>query len=229
MNHSFSIPRLPCPGQFQHWLACLIAATSLLAAASHASEPAPDKSTARYEIMFMEDMIPHHLSAAKMAALCQPRVTHPELLEMCKSIETTQKDEVQQMKSWLRDWYGEGHEPELFEQQEMDLEHMASLSGAAFEQAFLTMMIPHHMIAIQESAECQVQGFHGQLRHMCREIVKAQADEIHQMRDWLCQWHGTCDLELRRSAMTGKPGQMAHGTGAGAMQSLNQLRDHPGR
>jgi uncharacterized protein (DUF305 family) len=229
MNHYSSIRRLPCLRQFQRWLACLIAATGLLAAVSHATEPAPHKSTSRHEIMFMEDMIPHHLAAARMAALCQSRVTHPELLEMCKSIEKSQKEEVQQMKSWLRDWYGESHEPALHEHQEMDIEHMASLGGDAFEKAFMKMMIPHHMIAIQESAECQVRGFHDSLRHMCRNIVKAQADEIHQMRDWLCQWHGICELELRRSAMTEKPGEMTGGTGAGAMQTLNQLRDHIGR
>lgn len=229
MTHYFSIRRLPCLGQFQRWLACLIATAGLLAAVSHATEPAPNKSTARYEIMFMEDMIPHHLSAAKMASLCQGRIIHPELLAMCSSIEASQMGEVRQMQSWLRGWYGEERAPGLFEHQEMDIEHMASLTGESFEKAFMKMMIPHHMLAIEESAQCQVRGFHGELQQLCRDIVRGQADEIHQMRGWLCQWYGVCDLELRRSAMTEAPGKVNAGEGSGMQQRLDSLRERIGR
>lgn len=213
----------------RHWLACLLMATSLLTAgATLASEPAPHKSTARHEIMFMEDMIPHHLAAAKMASHCLERATHPELLEMCKSIAASQKKEAGQMQSWLKDWYNEGDTPELFEHTEMDLRHLASLSGEAFEKALMKMMIPHHMIAIQESAECQVRAVHAPLRHMCHDMVKAQAEEIHAMRDWLCKWYGICSLELRRDAMTEAHGQSA-AHGSGLVQRLHKLRERIGR
>lgn len=213
----------------RHWLACLLMATGVLTTeAALASEPAPHKSTARHEIMFMEGMIPHHLAAARMASQCLERATHSELLEICRTIASPQKKEAGQMQSWLKDWYNEGDTPELFEHTEIDIRHMASLSGEAFEKAFMKRMIPHHMIAIQEAAECQVRAFHVPLLNMCHDIVKAQADEIHAMRDWLCKWYGICGLELRRAAMTEEPGQSA-GHGTGFAQRLQQLREHMGR
>lgn len=229
MNYAHSPRWYHSLRRFRPWLFVWAAVIGLVPTSAHASEPAPHKSTARYEIMFMEDMIPHHLSAARMASLCQGRIIHPELLAMCASIEASQTEEVRQMQAWLRGWYGEERVPGLFEPQEMDIEHMASLTGEPFEKAFMKMMIPHHMLAIEESAQCQVRVFHGELQQMCRDIVRSQADEIHQMRGWLCQWYGVCDLELRRSAMTEVPGKVSAGDGSGVQRRLDPLRERIGR
>ena len=44
-----------------------------------ASEPAPDTSTARYEVRFMEGMIDHHMMAVMMAEMCVQYAIHEEL------------------------------------------------------------------------------------------------------------------------------------------------------
>lgn len=62
---------------------------------------------ADYEVAFLESMIRHHRSAIVEGAQCLDRAYHPELQMLCENIIATQSDEIQQMRSWLCEWYGE--------------------------------------------------------------------------------------------------------------------------
>lgn len=187
------------------WLALCFSLGLGAALSAFAAEPAPDGHTARFEINFMEDMIDHHTMAIKMSELCQTRAVHAELIEFCTNVVTSQQQERQQMQSWLSDWYDIRKEPQLTEQEQAELAHLAMLSGAEFEQAYLKRIIPHHFIAVMDSAECEVRVLHGELREMCRDAVVMQAQEIDTGRDWLCAWYDVCALDMRRSAVTDRP------------------------
>jgi uncharacterized protein (DUF305 family) len=63
-------------------------------------------SGAEFEIEFMEMMIKHHLKAIREASKCVERVYHEELREMCENIITSQAAEIEQMRTWLCQWYG---------------------------------------------------------------------------------------------------------------------------
>jgi uncharacterized protein (DUF305 family) len=63
-------------------------------------------SGAEFEIEFMQMMIKHHLAAIREASKCVERVYHEELRELCENIITTQAAEIEQMRSWLCQWYG---------------------------------------------------------------------------------------------------------------------------
>jgi uncharacterized protein (DUF305 family) len=63
-------------------------------------------SGAEFEIEFMEMMSKHHARAIKMATRCLDRADHEELLALCDNIVATQSAEIQQMSTWLCDWYG---------------------------------------------------------------------------------------------------------------------------
>lgn len=58
-------------------------------------------------------MIDHHVMAVRMASLCEGRAVHSELLPMCSQIVVTQRQEAAAMQSWLQDWYGVTHQPEM--------------------------------------------------------------------------------------------------------------------
>jgi uncharacterized protein (DUF305 family) len=64
-------------------------------------------SGAEFEIEFMEMMIKHHTKAIREASTCIDRVFHEELYELCENIIVTQAAEIQQMRTWLCEWYGE--------------------------------------------------------------------------------------------------------------------------
>lgn len=56
---------------------------------------------------FIEQMIPHHEDAVAMAQLALVRAQHPELRYLAQNVITTQTAEIEQMRAWYRQWYGE--------------------------------------------------------------------------------------------------------------------------
>ncbi|HEU5103254.1 MAG TPA: DUF305 domain-containing protein [Roseiflexaceae bacterium] len=165
---------------------------ALAAPPAVASAPAPDKSTANFEIDFMQDMIDHHAMAVEMAELCLQKAVHTELRALCQNIIATQTEEIQIMQSWLADWYGITYEPEMTRGDMRKIEKLASLSGSEFEIAFMEMMIKHHTQAIQEAEKCVDRAYHPELVNLCENIIATQSAEIEQMQTWLCAWYAIC-------------------------------------
>ena len=62
---------------------------------------------ADFEIAFMEMMIKHHEGAIREAQHCVDRAYHPELIALCEDIIAAQQAEIQQLQTWLCEWYGE--------------------------------------------------------------------------------------------------------------------------
>lgn len=60
---------------------------------------------AEFEIEFMKTMIRHHWTAVVRSQECQEEAYHPELIQLCENIETTQLAEIERMGSWLCEWY----------------------------------------------------------------------------------------------------------------------------
>lgn len=179
---------LPFFGRLVGLLAILLAAMT-----SVADGPASRRSQARFEVRFMTEMIHHHAMAVAMASLCEGRTVHTNLQQLCDSISASQSAEIEQMHHWLQNWYGVQHEPEMTAREERQLEMLASLRGADFEIAFMTMMIRHHEIAISRATGCVTKAYHRQLIRLCESILATQAQEIETMQSWLCQWYDICE------------------------------------
>lgn len=160
-----------------------------------ASEPAADRTTTRFEIMFMTNMIDHHAMAVHMAQMCRDKAVHGQLLTLCKDIRTGQRREIREMRSWLRDWYDTDHKlaKHMTDAEARLMHEMEAMPGRLFEIHFMTMMIPHHQQAIREATTCLDRADHRDLRQLCRNIIKTQTAEIRMMRSWLCQWYDRCD------------------------------------
>ena len=63
-------------------------------------------SGAEFEIEFMQMMIEHHLAAIREASKCVERAYHEALRDLCEGIIVTQAAEIEQMRTWLCQWYG---------------------------------------------------------------------------------------------------------------------------
>lgn len=172
--------------------AITIGAITTMIAQTQEAGPAPDKSTAKYEIAFMQDMIDHHAMAIMMSEMCLEKAVHDELRTLCQEIISAQQQEITEMQSWLLEWYGISYSPQMKPGEMRMMEKMAQMSGAEFEIEFMEMMIKHHLKAIREASKCVDRVYHGQLRELCENIITSQAAEIEQMRTWLCQWYGIC-------------------------------------
>lgn len=157
-----------------------------------AAGPAPDTATAKYEVRFLTDMIDHHAMAVEMGELCIDSAEHAELVAMCESIVASQSAQIETMQSWLADWYGVSHEPEMTPGMMAQMDRLASLEGDRFEITFMKRMIRHHWQAIVEGEGCLDRAWHPELKSLCSDIIAAQAAEIRQMQAWLCDWYDVC-------------------------------------
>lgn len=67
--------------------------------------------------------------------------------------------------------------------------HIAKLSGAEFEAAFLAMMIHHHHDGTKMAKLAPEHGKSAELKKMAAQMLEDQQKEITQMTAWLQQWH----------------------------------------
>jgi Spy/CpxP family protein refolding chaperone len=58
------------------------------------------------EQRFIEAMISHHEGAVHMAAMALEQAEHEEIRTLAEAIITAQEAEIEQMQSWLEEWYG---------------------------------------------------------------------------------------------------------------------------
>src|SRR5260370_15389786 len=79
-------------------------------ASSPTSDPMTDSlkplSGKEFEIKFMQYMIVHHQAAIQMAHLVATHTNRPELKTMANSIIRDQSQEITEMTTWLKQWYG---------------------------------------------------------------------------------------------------------------------------
>ena len=158
---------------------------------------------------FIEMMIPHHQSAIEMADLALQKAQRPELKSLAADIKRTQTDEINRMRAWYRQWYGlEVPEwPARGGMSGMGMNGMGMMGQSSqgmnmgddpallekamdFDKAFITLMIPHHKMALMMSNMVLTRGEHEELREMARAIINSQSAEIERMQGWYIAWYG---------------------------------------
>lgn len=61
---------------------------------------------AKFDLRFIDAMIPHHEGALTMAKEVLGKTKRPEIKQMAKEIITSQQAEIKEMKAWRKAWYG---------------------------------------------------------------------------------------------------------------------------
>jgi uncharacterized protein (DUF305 family) len=123
----------------------------------------------------------------------------PEMREFAQDIIAVQSAEIDQMETWLDEWYP-GQTTDLTYSPMM--RDLSQLEGDALDQAFLEDMIMHHMGAVMMSQRLVNQGLveHPSVQPFAQNIATTQRQEIWQMQNWLQDWYG----------VSGIPGPMMH-------------------
>lgn len=166
-------------------LVLILGLIGLSPALVRADAPASDPAAASFETQFLTSMIDHHRMANEMAMVCQGKDVRADLEQLCGEIIAAQSQEIEEMQSWLQDWYGETHEPTMMAADTATLEMLNASSGDEFEAEFMTMMIEHHSTAIERAEECLESAEHEELVALCENIIASQRAEIQQMQSWL--------------------------------------------
>lgn len=163
---------------------------------SQAASSAIGKST-EVDKSFIEMMILHHQGAVEMAQMAVKKAKTPEVQKLAKSIVKEQKQEIGQMRTWYKQWYGAqvpkmenmqmhhgmgGMMMVMHHQEMMDQEMMVALKNASnFDREFLRQMISHHEMALMMAGMVVDGAVHPETRKLADSIIKSQSAEINKM------------------------------------------------
>ena len=77
-------------------------------------------------------------------------------------------------------------------------------TGAAFDQAFIDAMVPHHEGAIEMATAAKEAGLsQPELVKVADDILATQQLEINQMKDWRGEWFGSSTIDPKGAAALG--------------------------
>jgi len=163
---------------------------------------ATEIANARYspaDVLFMQDMIPHHNQAVQMAELVADRTNRPELVDVAGRINASQQDEIEFMQAWLRERGERVPDPTAHEAMHTthkmagmasseQMAELAAATGTDFDKLFLTLMIPHHEGAVKMVEELMEQpgsAFDPLLFQFTSDVTNDQTAEIKRMNTLL--------------------------------------------
>jgi uncharacterized protein (DUF305 family) len=171
---------------------------------AHSSAPVPVPAPASGQqggdhnaddVMFAQQMIPHHSQALDMAKLVPSRSSNPKVIDLAGRIEKAQDPEIRQMQGWLSTWgassssdmpgMNHGSMPGMMPAE--DMTKLEAAKGTEFDEMWLDMMIRHHQGAV-DMAETELgKGGSADAKALARKIIDAQRAEITEMQDLLRQ------------------------------------------
>lgn len=170
----------------------------------------------RAEVRYMEGMIDHHQMAIDMALDCLARTdVSDSLTEVCNAVIEAQQPEIEQMQTWLLEWYNIDYSPlsmaEMTDDEMSDMDHggmnmsgmpasdppmmmgmfagFNRLEGVEYEVAWFEAMVDHHDDAVHMSERLLErdadQQGHADLRALAQDIITVQTDEINSYEELL--------------------------------------------
>ncbi|MFT6267361.1 MAG: hypothetical protein ACJAVV_000158 [Alphaproteobacteria bacterium] len=144
------------------------------------------------DVVFMQNMIPHHSQAVDMAVLVESRTNNEEIIDIAGRIRKSQADEIAFMEIWLTD---RTQDIEMDHANHMDhglmgmatmnqMDELGSSEGTDFDRLFLSLMIPHHEGAIRmvdDLLEQSGSAYDPVLYDFLTDILNDQETEITRM------------------------------------------------
>ena len=152
-----------------------------------------------FDLQFIDQMIIHHQGAIMSAEHMIADSERPELRQLSENIQTSQAEQIEQMRTWREEWYPDARptfkiDPTQMNemmgdnqmQEMMGDEHMQEMMGTEETDAmFLRMMIPHHQLAIDMSEQALDNAEHPELKELAQQIIDEQSAEIELMEGYL--------------------------------------------
>lgn len=163
----------------------------------------------RAEIRFMQGMVDHHQLALDMATHCLDDAETTDVRNLCQEIIDAQTLEIEQMQTWLLNWYNIAYDPvSIFTLSDEHTEdgHGTSHSNANplipdtdmsmtmgmmaglnryedvdYDIAWVEAMIDHHDDAVHMAERMLTRFVHSELGEFAQSIIDAQTTQIVQM------------------------------------------------
>jgi uncharacterized protein (DUF305 family) len=177
----------------------LVVAAALALLAGCGGEPQPDAPPASgafndTDVMFLQMMLAHHAPAAELLRLGRSHATREQVRALAADLAAAQAGETRMMTGWLRGWdrplisdvpadlhAAHGGLPLL---DEAEVAALGALNGAAFDTAFLNVLIGHEHTAVDLARMEADGGSNPQVRDLAKqtdEQVRARIGEMLRM------------------------------------------------
>jgi len=146
------------------------------------------------EERFIDAMVPHHQGAIAMAEVALQNAEHEEIKDLSRNIVSTQRTEIEELKSIKKEEFGTSNvpmemSPEQMRGMGMMMDPQRLANREPFDKAFIGAMIPHHQSAIAMAKVAYEKSENARIKELARNIVSAQKREIEQMQRWREQWY----------------------------------------
>ena len=152
-----------------------------------------------FDEAYIGGMLAHHEGAVNMAEQAQAATAREEIRVLAGNITASQSREMMQMTQWQEDWgydktRSAGHMSHGGSGADMagDMVEMQNslngLTGEEFDKEFLKQMIIHHQQAVDMSKYADTNAKHQEIKDLARAVIRDQASEIAQMRQWQQEW-----------------------------------------
>ena len=170
-------------------------ATTTAPAAANNAPATGQQQHNQADVVFLQNMIPHHQQAIMMSQMALTHATTPQVKDLATRIQAAQQPEIDQMRRLLAAWgvpanpggmgpmggmmgpmggTGPGQGPGM-------------MNGTTFDRMFLQSMIVHHQGAIDMSQTELAQGSNPDARQLAQKIINTQQAEIKEMQTLLQQ------------------------------------------
>lgn len=188
--------------------AVAVALTMVVATGCSSSDPAstvdPSKPYNDADVTFATGMIQHHAQALQMVDLTLGKDLDPKVAALAEEIRSAQTPEIEQMVSFLNRWdrqpipetsrdHANAHDdgdahvdtsmPGMMPAKAMKA--LEAAKGADWEAKWLTMMIEHHLGAIELAAAEKRDGEDKKATALASDIVTSQQAQVKTMQGLL--------------------------------------------
>ncbi len=144
------------------------------------------------DVMFLQMLIPHHEQGVELARIAATRAGSADVRDLAAAVEATQRDEIADMKAWLRGWnqpIAADPDPRAHAghggMHATDPDAVAALrrtpAGPAFDRTFLTLLTGHQHGAVDLARMEARDGEHPGARDLAERIVRSRTAQIRQM------------------------------------------------
>lgn len=141
------------------------------------------------DVMFAQQMIPHHQQAVDMSNMVPSHTANPTLQTVAIHIQTDQRAEISLLTDYLNRW-GEpvaGHPAMAMPMDGMvdpaTMDRLQTLTGTDFDTLWITSMIGHHQGAVTMAEAELAKGQSPDALKTARLMITAQKREISYLTD----------------------------------------------
>ncbi len=137
---------------------------------------------------FIENMIPHHVEAVTSSKEILASTTDLELKTFAQNTIDTQTKEIDEMKTWYKDWFGKEYVPNNSYQAMMG--GMKGKTGIELDKEYIKDMVSHHQGAIEMANKIKTITKRPELLQLANDIISIQTNERNQLMDWAMNKYG---------------------------------------